>query len=186
MRRRLSLFAALAALSVLSSRIAMADPVFTWSFDPATYTDGTSGALVVMATITNTGTSDIKMVTGEGIVYDQTIAPYFTSTATDFAALDAAIPGDDLAPGETTPAFIFTLISYANAPLGDYALFTSNTDLYVEDDSGAQTSEFASNSAMLDVTNGLPVATPEPSSVVLLGTGLAGALGLVRRRYLVR
>ena len=78
-------------------------------------------------------------------------------------------------------------VSYINTPAQTVAIASS---FVFKGTTGVHsfTLDYASNSLSPSVLTGsftpVSAATPEPSSIIMLGTGLLGAAGMVRRRFL--
>jgi hypothetical protein len=172
MIRRLCFLAILAAMSVTP---ALATPVFTWSFNQLTYTEGSSGLIDVVTTITNTGTTNITGFHG-GIGFDSgTFFPF--ETGQFFPSQSSVFPSTGLAPGHSV-TWDFIDIAFRGATPGTYSLFY-DAGLTLVDSTGA--------TSALRLTSGLPTVdvvpeVPEPSGLVLVGTGVLGLLEMARRR----
>ena len=83
-------------LAVLAVRPAWATPVFTWSFNPASYSGAGPNLTVDMsATLTNVGSTDLESVDIEG-------ATFMSKFVTGFGFRDPPISAaSPLAPGQS-------------------------------------------------------------------------------------
>ncbi len=169
MLRRLVFLLLLAGLAV---RPASATPMFTFTFDPATYTSSVSNfSLELMTTITNTGTTAIDSLEGKSIGFNST---YLTSFG--FGTDPNISSSNPLNPGQSI-TFDFVNMTFAGIPLGTYfnSSFVSQASFSLDDATGAITTVNSSNLPTL-------IVTPEPSEFLLMATGIVGLLGMVRRR----
>ena len=165
MLRRLFLLLLLAGLAV---RPACATPVFTWSFNPATYSDaGPNFTVDFTATIMNTGTTAIGSV-------DREVVTYFSNDVTNVVFGNLPISaGSPLASGQSLN-FDFVNFTFAGIPPGTYMPIIS-AYLILDDATGARTQVFVSDVPTL-------VVSPEPSALLLMATGVVGLLATVRRK----
>lgn len=172
-KRFFFLFFLLAGLAV---RPASATPVFTFTFDPATYSSSVPNfTLHLLTTITNTGTTAIDAFGGDQVYYAST---FLTGQHLDCCPNISA--SNPLNPGQST-TFDFFLMPFANIPPGTYfgLTFVSAASIGLLDVTGAEAWVNSSNLPTLVVTT---TTTPEPSAFLLMATGTIGLLGMVRRR----
>lgn len=160
--------------------IALALVPTAWSV-PSAYAD-TIG-------FTINGPSQVAGPTGETLYYNATVTAPSTNSALvylngDSYTLNAAFVLDDspfllnfpldLAPGQSYTGSLFEVVVPANSPLGSYTgsfqILGGSTD----------SAELVLSSATFDVA-----VSPEPSSLLLLGTGLIGVFAFYRRASLI-
>jgi len=151
-----------------ASLSARADNIETFNAT-GTFTDNTSfsGTLVIDTTIGDVESGDFSYM---GITYDVLRNPgqgngeynfALVTSAGNLPAFTFAIPGDSIVGFDGGP--FCSLDNECRGGAGGY--FDANGNL-----------------TYLQTGTLTPAATPEPSSVALLGTGLLGFLGVMRRR----
>ena len=159
------------AVVLFASVAAHADTVTFTLLNPTQSTTTSGGTLSfnasVFAPTTNTGSEDLT-----SLQFNINPGNAFTINADPFLN---TFPFT-LAPGESYAGLLFTL----SVPAGSLAnAYTGSVDLY----GGPLNTNLGTQAFSVNVTPAVAV-TPEPSSLLMLGTGLVGMAATFRRRVI--
>jgi len=154
----------------VSASLSAASTSIDLSVDPAD---------VFTVTLTNSAGSTEA---ASGISFSDTLPSDFTPTSTNPLCGPATTTGQTVtwSFASLNPGASCTLQIDFTAALAGIYNDTGTFSTTSANDDGTTTGE--TNTRTINVTGQLPVTTPEPETLVLLGSGLLGMAGLIRRR----
>ena len=170
---------AIAALALLPTA-ARADAL-SFSFTPSTYTGAAGSVVTLLGTFTN----------GPGAI---TFTGYQADLQTGLSLSPNGNPGSQpfdalvgLASNQTLgPIALFNVLIAPGTPDGTVFTFAFNQFTVFYDPSTPGSPDEAAANFQITVRNGGPGNIPEPTSIMLLGTGLAGVAAGLRKRWRVK
>jgi hypothetical protein len=139
----------------------------------------TTNSVVGTPSVTITGPLDYGNLTVSGptaVGSLNAIEATFTDPGMDFASFGIFYSGSALTPGTYSYATGTPVAGTVKAVDGQCVSTTDNCLTYFPGHGGT------TFGGMVTVTSVAPTTTPEPSSILLLGTGLAGIGGALRRK----
>jgi hypothetical protein len=143
-----------------------------------TFTDS-SGSNSVSLTGNATGTVNQYLITGaSGTIDGLNVTLLAPGT---YPSNDS--PNDNLLSYPTTPYLDFSGIAFELGTTEFYNLYANGNNYYEISGPSSHTTDTGETSYLVSNVSVTPAATPEPGSIALLGTGLLGAAGMVRRRF---
>jgi len=172
MMRKFSLALLLAGTVLLLSVPVVRADSFDVTLSPNSFTvvQGTT-TIDVFGTITNTSTADTLSLDGDGLS-----AVSSSITFNDFFYTSPDVPLTLAAGGSSGSIDLFQIVLDPSIAVGSY--LSNSYYIFGTDPNGNTVS---SNTALFDVNVTSPIATPEPGTLFLLGSGLALLVGRRRR-----
>jgi hypothetical protein len=178
--KRLSLALGALALAIVSSQCAKADTLFSFSFTGSSF----DGSGTIIGTESGTvGLNTVYDITGiSGIVDGQSIASLLAVNTFDGNDNKLYIPGLLLGTFNfDTSGVSFKLANGSNVNIGQGGFLNLQEIADLDPSKGREITE-AVNIDVDKIGSTSPV--PEPGTLALLGTGILGAAGAVRRRLM--